>query len=647
MDNQEIRDEIRRRSMDIPIPDSLHPDQIEKKLENTTQHRPSVAKKLRLCVAAAASIAVICAAGASLRPILWGENPDGSSTDSIVEQTTVTEDRDHSDTTYEDIYDAIHSFQKERQSEKDASLDMAVEENFETEKSALTGSAEHSSSDKGDFSETDTQVAGIMEGDIVKTDGRHIFTIKDSTAGCTVTIYEAQGSSVNEQSHFSVSQADCEEIYIQDSTLILTGNLWDSSSPVGDGTDQTDYEPYNPPASKSHITLYDISDPAAPKAIRQLSQSGVYNTSRISDGYLYTFTNYNIQPAGNYTEDEQEKFIPKLNGVIMKPEDIRLPDRKGADSYMVMTSLRLSDNGKFADSKAVLGNFDTHYMNRNHIYAVRKDYQANGDIRSTIIKYTYGQGKFSFDGSAAIRGAIHNSYYMHEYKDSFVFVYTRTSDRDTNGLCVMDQDLRLTGEISDLGVNETIYASYFIENMAYFVTYRNTDPVFAVDISDPKNPVLRSELKLPGFSSYLHSFGDNMLIGIGQGSKSYNGYDIIENRVKLSLFSIDKDYRLQEIDKILAAPNTGSCADTNHKSVFVDEERGLIGLGITDTMNTQSAYRVYRCKNGKLKKVLSVPLSESSDIYHVRGIRIEKYFYVVDTLGGIEVYNIDTWKKVK
>lgn len=665
MDNQEIRDEIRKRSMDIPVPDSLHPDQIEKKLENTKQRRPSAAKRLRFGVAAAASIAVICAAGVGLRPILWEENHDGSSTDSTVEQTTIAGEKDHADTTYEEIYDAIHSFQKKNQRQKEASLDIAsevipetsvndaesdtmMEHSSETKKSILMDSADSaSSSRKGDYSETDTQVAGIMEGDIVKTDGTHIFTIKDSTAGCTVTIYEARGNRVDEQSHFTISQADCREMYIQGSTLILTGNLWDTDGPVRSGTDEPELlEPYDS-ASKSHITLYDFSDPAAPKAIRQLSQSGAYNTSRISDGYLYTFTNYNIQAAEDYSKDEREKFIPELNGVIMKSEDIRLPDRNGADSYMVMTSLKLSDNGKFTDSKAVLGSFDTHYMNQDHIYAVSRNYQDNGDVRSTILKYTYDKGRFFFHSSAAIRGAIRNSYYMHEYRDSFVFVYTRTSGRDTNGLCVMDQDLKLTGEISDLGVNETIYASYFIENMAYFVTYRNTDPVFAVDISDPKKPVLKSELKLPGFSSYLHSFGDDMLIGIGQGSKSSGGSVSSEDRVKLSLFSIDSDYRLREIDKLLAAPDTESCADTNHKSVFVDEELGLIGLGVVDYRNSESAYHVYRCKKGKLKKVLSVSLSKSFDIYNVRGLRIGKYFYVVDTLGGIEVYHIDTWKKVK
>lgn len=667
MDNQEIRDMIRRKANDIPVPDSLEPDQIEKKIEDAKQFKPFLTKRIRTILATAASLAVICAAGFGLRPLFFSDSEYNSSSDSIVEQRTVAESPEKNDTTYEEICDAINDYNSTalrmfEESSYDYSggtipkgimnnseADTVAEENAGTQKSSSEDSTESSyQAEEGDYSETDTQVNGVMEGDIVKTDGKHIFTIKDSTTGCTVTIYEAQSADVKELSHFTISQADCREMYIEGTTLILTGNLWDDGIPSQNDTDFEEYEEYYSPARKTHITLYDISDPAAPKGIRQHSQSGEYNTSRISDGYLYTFTNYEIYASENYNEKEPEKFVPELNGTIMKSGDIRLLDKDGADSYMVMTSLNISDNGKFADSKAVLERFDTYYMNQNHIYAVSLDYSPT--TRSTIIKYAYDKGIFSFQGSTKIRGEIKDSYYMHEYKDNFVFVYTRDSKKITNGLCVMDKDLKLMGEISDLGVNETIYASYFIDNMAYFVTYRNTDPVFAVDISNPAKPVLKSELKLPGFSSYLHSFGDNMLIGIGQEDQASieNDVEVLGERVKLSLFSISKDYKLREIDKKLAAQDTTSYAGTNHKSIFVDEERSLIGLGIDrENPMAKDTYDIYQCRKGKLKKVLSVPLKDSTDIYYVRGLRIGEYFYIVDTMGGIKVYDINTWKKAK
>ena len=507
MDNQEIRDVIQRKANDIPVPDSLKPDQIEKKIENTKQYSPFFTRRVRTIIATAASIAIICVAGFGLRPLFFGDDKYKIGSDSIVEQTTVAETPEKNNTTYEEICDAINDYNDQINSMRkkssgygysgnaipDVEADMAAEENTagtQQESSSEDSTQSSSSAAKEDYSDTDTQVNGVMEGDIVKTDGKHIFTMKDSTTGCTITIYEAQGADVAELSQFTITQADCREMYIEGATLIMTGNLWSDDIPT---QGETDFEDYYSPARKSHITLYDISDPTAPKGIRQLSQSGEYNTSRIRDGYLYTFTNYNIYASENYNEKEPEKFIPELNGAVMKSEDVRLLNKKGANSYMIMTSLKISDNGAFADSKAVLGEFDTYYMNLNHIYAVSQDHQNYDSIRSTIIKYTYDKGIFSFQGNTTIRGEINDSYYMHEYKDNFVFVYTRDTWRNsTNGLCIMDRDLNLMGEISDLGVNETIYASYFIDNMAYFVTYRNTDPVFAVDISNPKKPFLKS-----------------------------------------------------------------------------------------------------------------------------------------------------------
>lgn len=99
---------------------------------------------------------------------------------------------------------------------------------------------------------------------------------------------------------------------------------------------------------------------------------------------------------------------------------------------------------------------------------------------------------------------------MHEYKGNFAFVYTDwRNETSTNGICILDKNMNTLGKIENLGNDETIYASYYIGSMAYFVTYRQTDPVFAVDISNPKKPVVKAKLKLPGFSSYLHSFGEN------------------------------------------------------------------------------------------------------------------------------------------
>lgn len=670
MDNQEIRDAIRKKADDIPVPDSLQPDQIEKAVKTRTQNQSRFTARQKKVFATAAGLAVICVAGLGL--LIPYFNIFNNRNGSTVDETEIAEQGTSSDTTYDDIYDAITEYHEEQDKSMDRTnksfiaADAALPEDASAsnDSEASTGSAPSTAREQAksisedtlpgnsDHSETDTQVNGVMEGDIVKTDGTHIFTVKEGATGAIIMIYEAEGARVDELSQIKISQADCSELYIEGKTLIVIGNLWEASySPIPSDYDyeETVSDYYYRSSTKSHITLYDISDPAEPEQIRQLSQSGSFNTSRISDGFVYTFTNYAVNRL-DYDKEKPEDFVPEINGKMMPSEKIRLAGKKGADSYMVMTSLKLSDHADFADSQAILGNFSTYYMNQEHIYAVNPAYwwERNNSSRSTIVKYTYKKGIFSFHGSTKVRGEIKNSYYMHEYKGNFVFVYTRnTRNKATNGLCVMDADLNLIGEISDLGVDETIYSSYFIDNMAYFVTFRNTDPVFAVDISTPEKPKLRSELKLPGFSSYLHSFGDDMLIGIGASSGS-------NDQVKLSLFSIGKNYEIEEIDKRFEEYETMCYADSNHKCVFVDEERGLIGLGVenwhySDNASDVDHYVIYQYKKGTLKKVLNAELSYTSNVENVRGVRIGEYFYIVDagTKGGVEVYDINTWKKAK
>lgn len=659
MNNQDIRDSIKKKTEDIPVPESLHPEQIEKKLAGKSQISSRFTGKRRTLLAAAVCLALVCTAGIGVVPsIIHLSSNQSAAPQTNVEETSGAYEKVSEAINYEIVCDMINSY-NERQSEfalaeKDSSGSWEVYK-YEDSSSSSNSQKSFSGTGNSDYSDTDTQVAGIMEGDIVKTDGTHIFTIKDSTTGYTITIYTTKGgkgSHVKKLSNIAIEKADCAEMYIEGSTLILLSRKWyDNTEASDDKTNSRKEYAFEECAARidneTRIDLYDISHPEDPKEIRQLTQSGSFSTSRLSNGYLYTFSNYVVE-GKDHKADHPNDFVPQINGKSMSANKIRLLDNKGANTYMVMTSLKIEDSNDFADSAAALGSSDTYYMNDKHIYVV-KDYDSwfsDTADRSTIVKYTYDSGDFSYNTSAQVRGRIEDSYYMYEYKDNFIFVYTKeTKNGTTNGLCVMDKNLKLIGEISKLGKDEEIYSSYYIDNMAYFVTYRNTDPVFAVDISNPKKPVLKSELKLPGFSSYLHSFGENMLVGIGSGSKKSDSEGDI--RVKLSMFSVDEDHVVKEITKKLEDKYTDSYAGSNHKAVFIDEERGLVGLGIESySSSAKSKYVVYQYKNGTLNKVLSYKIKDSY-VGGIRGLRIGDCFYIVDVEGGVEVYDINTWKKAK
>ena len=254
-------------------------------------------------------------------------------------------------------------------------------------------------------------------------------------------------------------------------------------------------------------------------------------------------------------------------------------------------------------------------------------------ITPHISKFEYKDGAFSYLTTKKVKGQINDSYYMHEYKGNFAFVYTDwRNETSTNGICILDKNMNTLGKIDNLGNDETIYASYYIGSMAYFVTYRQTDPVFAVDISNPKKPVVKAKLKLPGFSSYLHSFGENQLIGVGMAGGE-------DDKVKISLFALGENGSVTEQTKLLLPKYSETEAGSNHKSVFIDEERKLVGFATI--ADTTLRYKLYHFDGTEFKQVLNVPIKEMSN---TRGIRIGNYFYVVDNAKKIHAYDMQTWK---
>ena len=654
MNEQEIFDTIKKETESITVPDSLHPEKMEEKLSDTKQKHFRYRKSTRTVLATAACLLFVLVATLALRQALAGS----SNTGVVPPVGTVQEENTAGQTSYETVCQLINQYYEGMEKDwrvynmiegeafsgaGDSTGAAAPQEDVEYEGMDMAESSTSSGNQKtngpsagadtnDDYSDTDTQVSDVMEGDIVKTDGSYIYTVWESTAGYTFSIYQVNGSKVKRVSLTPVYNQNCNEMYLDGNRLILAGTIWNRDDGGND---------------RVGISIYDISHPEEPKKLAELTQSGYYNTSRFHDGILYTFSNYRVQ-KGDCQPDKPEEFVPQINEKNIPAGDICLTDNKESNSYMVMTSLSVENPEDFIDSIAAFGNFDTYYMNTNHIYTVKASYdEKQGEYLSTIAKYTFEKGNFEYNTNTQIRGQINNSYYMHEYEGNFCFVYTRNSSRrSVNGLGVMNENLELIGEISNLGIDERIYSSYFIDNIAYFVTFRETDPVFAVDFADPKNPVLKSELKLPGFSDYLHSFGEDMLVGIGKGDKK--GDDGNNTRVKLSLFSIGKDYKLTETAKALMGEWTESIAGENHKAVFVDEERCLVGFCISTypRYEYELKYLVFQYKNGKWKRVLSLPIKSTiSDAGDIRGLRIGDYFYVVDVSGPIQIFDIHTWER--
>lgn len=653
-----IREKMQKEAERIPVPESVHPDVIENKLREKHKHPATLwqeGKRRRRIVAAAAAVVFLIAGGVWMAAGGFSDHKAGNENEDagiIVADAGNTDDAGNTGndfaengddqrtgTSYDDIWKAVKDYAKQN-----GTVIMKAEDAASGKKTASSDNAGAGSA--AQYSETDLQVQDVMEGDIVKTDGRAIYTVcqKNSQSGndritkSVVKIYQAEGEKVKKISSITLDDYWIDEMYLSEDKLILEGQQWqmpDTSSCYTDVTWMGNCE--------TKIIIYDISDLTSPKKAAEHTQSGSYSTSRISDGYLYTFSDYTITITlkDSDKKSDREEYIPLIDGALMKERNLTASAEKGGDSYLVMTALALADTSQFKDQMAELGGANVIYMNENHIYSSRDMWwQDGGQSKNIVTRYIYKDGIFKKDAQVKTRGTLNDSYYMHEYNGYFCYVYTKYTEgddseaagRSKNGIAILDENMKEVGHLGGLGKGEEIYASYYIDHMAYFVTYRNTDPVFAVDLSDVTQPKLMSELKLPGFSDYLHAFGDGKLIGIGMGeTKDKRGRQA--GAVKLSLFRYSGDQKLSEKDsRVIDLPYSYSTAGDDHRAVYVDEERQIVGFGVSDYDNEY--YYLYQYTDGKWKELKR--LDCESQITNVRGIRIGDYFYLVDVEKGIQ-----------
>ena len=326
-------------------------------------------------------------------------------------------------------------------------------------------------------------------------------------------------------------------------------------------------------------------------------------------------------------------------------------------SYLTVSSVNVKD-GKVVDTKTALGGGQTLYANTKGFYVTADapsvsyltDDFAYYDDKTRVIRFEIDDGKINAMAEGAVEGTPLNQFSMDEYDGHFRIVTTGYDGASTvNAVYVLDKELKTVGKITDIAKGERVYSVRFMGNIGYFVTFRQVDPLFAVDLSNPKAPKILSALKIPGFSNYMHPWGEDLLLGIGADANETTG---ISGDVKLSMFDISDPENVSEKSKEIIEYLRNSDIGTNHKEILVDYNKNLIGFAAGGDF-----YYLYSYSNDKgfeLKDILDVPQYLDSqgnyDYYYwtsnnVRGIYIGEYFYVCSGV-GINSYKLSDFSEV-
>lgn len=629
---QDLLYKIEVGSENVVVPDSLKPENMKKKLEQCAWEERRRKRRRQWKFAGAAAAGIVLVAGITVYQnrtrmvksdsavINSADSSDGVVAKSV-EKCPVNKGNQENQKYYAKSYKEIRKYIEASEKEETAK--------GSTKEQLLCADA------TGDYSNTNVRQEGVDEADVAKTDGRYLYVLEDD--GDYVSIVDTKTNMKKISEIKAPKDETIEEFYLIEKNkkvVMICSNSSDDD--YEDVEDVTRSSLISKQTEGTQVVTYDVQDKKYPKKVGKVFQSGEYESSRISDGYLYLFSNYWVPE--NWKKKYPSTYIPYVDGDLMKAKDIYLPEGTKGCMYEIVSSINLKQPDKIADSKAIFSEGGDAYVSNKNIYYYEEEWTGNGKQEKTLLrKLSYKKGKLAVVAQKTFRGYLNDSFSIDEYDGYLRMVVTRGR---TNAVYVLDQKLKLTGKITNLAKDERVYSARFLGDTGYFVTYKETDPLFSVDLSNPKNPKILGRLKIPGFSNYLHFYGEDKLLGIGMDVDKKGD---VTDGVKLSMFDISDKKNVKEEHKYTLKDVYSTDVEWDYKAALIDVEKNIIGFPAGGE-NRQ----MYYLFNYTEEKGFQCNMKEKiygSDALSTRGIYIKDRLYVIHG-NVLKAYSLKTYKKV-
>ncbi|MFC2949947.1 beta-propeller domain-containing protein [Virgibacillus sediminis] len=458
----------------------------------------------------------------------------------------------------------------------------------------------------GHFSETNIQVDGIDEGDRLKNDGDYLYFAREGD----IIISSADGSNSNVQSTITEDHFHPTELFLHKDYLISIGSSTAPLRPKTESeTEVTSHEDMAVhPSHTSHtsIYIYDIKDKHDPVYVKEVTVEGRLLSARKMDGHLYLAAShqpYRIMETGEEGRPYVKDSSIHEEGVPLPLEDMYyFPDSNAADNVL-LTSINLEEPDVPAEISSYLGAAHQLYMSKDHLYlaaeriteknipeqeASSSSMIANPLVDTEVFQFQLSNGDINYSASAVVQGTLLNQFSMDERDSTFRLATTKSgsgeADSSNNLYTFSADDLTPLGSIEGLAKGERIYSVRFMQDIAYMVTFRQIDPLFAIDLSDPAQPEVLGELKIPGFSNYLHPLDDGHVAGFGQETiltePPGGGEPIVEpDGIKISIFDVSNPAEPKEkFTEVIGQGGSYTELNHNHKALFHHPNSKLYGF---------------------------------------------------------------------
>ena len=558
-----------------------------------------------------------------------------------------------------------------------------------------------------DYSGTNNQVAGIDEGDILKTDGEYIYTVSGSTL-FIINATPAKDAAVI--SRMSFEKGAPQGLFIQGDDLVVYGMVSDYSLlrnlSIPSGTSMT------------YLEVYDTSDKEHPSLVKDYLFEGSYSESRLKDGFVYLVTQdypqYSPRPLPLIAVDGVVKDVP-LSSIRYYP----IP--YDSVSYVTINAISLSSLEHDSKTLAVEGSSEL-YMSKENIYlsytksineweitqeetlklvkprlseadqslikkieAVDEDVLSRGEkeqkvmeIVSRYVQYLPSEEqdalqeeidqaverelegydhyeytiihRVAIDGlsitpqaDAELPGHLNNQFSMDEHDGTLRVATTlsphwssikgKQTTESENMVYTLDHDLKVIDSLEGIAKGESIYSTRFIGDRLYMVTFEQTDPFFVIDLSDPSDIKTLGELKLPGFSRYLHPYDEDHVIGLGRDATETGR----QQGLKISVFDVSDVSDPKETASWTSKEKyASSAAEYEHKAFLFSKDKGLLVIPAYSYEYKDGDYEGY---NGALVFNISAHdielrglIDHSKDAQNRWAAAVERSLYIGDDL---------------
>ena len=517
-------------------------------------------------------------------------------------------------------------------------------------------SSKDSASSTNSSSTTNNQVEGVEEGDIVVVKDGFIYAIKDQS----ITVVDANNPK-NLKLATTIKQKESQYIVklaLYDNVLIAIGEDYIEKS----GT------------SMSTAVFYDITNPKNPKFIREVAQEGYLQDMRITNDTLYLIGNMHpnywiLQEEG--TQDLKPKMYDSVESKEYKSlslDKISILPNTMDGTYSLITAIDLKNGAKTsANTKGYLGGSSGLYMSEDALYLTTPTYDGNQAVpfggmmdriwmplssNTQVFKWDLDGTALNFVGTSEVKGSVLNQYSMDEYDGNFRIVTTEGNMWDEknisrNHLFILDESLKEIGAVKDLAPGEKVYSARFMGEKAYVVTFKQVDPLFVIDVANPRKPTVLGELKIPGFSNYLHPLDDTHLIGIGYDTEErFDAYTkrnfTVTTNMKMSLFDVT-DFKNPKEQSTVKIGGKGSYSDVqyNPKALFRNKEYHYFGFPVVLYEAGKSDEVVYQGQGAQIYEITAekgivlkgnIINKSTGEPYENWEQNVQRVVYVEDTL---------------